>query len=245
MNQGPVAALIDKITPPSPREVAANAFDVDPDLRRDSVAQLSAAPFGGEEPYLRLYRLLITDPDDTVRAACVKALGLHGTPEDVDRIIVRMSDSSPVVRWQAAQALQKIHHPDAIDPLTKALAHDEDADVRQAAAEALGQYPRRSVFNALVEALEDPQYGVAAAARQALVTLTGYDFGTDTTLWLTYAKENAETIFEHQQQYTWMPFDKPPTLMERVKFWKRHKKPTPQVPAGYDQQEVAGSDAGS
>lgn len=244
MNQGPVAALIDKVTPASPREVAADAFDVDPDVRRTSVAQLSASPFGGEEPYLRLYRLLVTDPDDTVRAACVKALGSHGTAEDADRILARLDDKAEMVRWEAAQALQKIHHDKAVDPLMKTLIDDEDADVRQAAALALGQYPERAVFNALVQALEDPQFVVAAAARQSLGTLTGYDFGTDISLWLTYAEEHPETMFEQQRRYTWVPFDKPPTFMDRVKFWEPDVKPTPRPPAGYVDGEAASEDEG-
>ncbi len=235
LNQSPVAELFDRITPPSPREVASEAFDVDPDVRRRSVAQLSAAPFGGEEPYLRLYRLLVTDPDDTVRAACVKALGTHGEAQDTERIVVRLADDSSIVRWEAAQALQKIHHPAAVDPLMRTLISDPDADVKQAAAIALGQYPRPAVFNALVQALEDPQFSVAAAARTSLTTLTGQDFGTDINRWLTYAEENSETVFARQTQYTWTPFDKPPTLLQRLQFWKPREKPVPQVPVGYYQ----------
>ena len=95
------------------------------------------------------YRLLMDDPDATVRAACIKALGAHGTVDDALLIIPRLKDEAAFVRWQAAKSLQRIHHEQAVGPLLDAMKSDEDVDVRMAAADALGQYPRPAVFDAL------------------------------------------------------------------------------------------------
>lgn len=233
-SRSPMASLIESLSPQTPGEVARDAFNVyDADVRRNSVNALSAARFGGEEPYLRLYRLLIDDPDPTVRAACTKALGLHGQVQDIDLVLIRLKDEATTVRWEAAKALQKLHHPKVIDPLMDLLARDEDADVRQAAAIALGQYPAVSVFNQLVGALDDRSFSVVQAARQSLVLLTGYDFGTDGSLWLIYARNDPQNIFKHQKQYTWQPYVAPRTFGQKMAFWKKPPPPPqPRVPTG-------------
>lgn len=225
--------LIRDLFPPTPAQAARDAFNVyDPDKRRQSVALISAAPFGGEEPYVKMYRLLLDDPDASVRAACIKALGLHGRPEDVPRIMAYLSDRHAFVRWEAAQALQKLHHPIAVTALLRALREDEDPDVRQAAAEALGQYAEPRVFEALVGALDDPDFGVAQAARKSLVTLCGYDFGIDASLWLIWARQHSRDLFANQQVYLWQPFVRPRSWLDRLMFWKPYEPPAPRLPTG-------------
>jgi len=83
--------LLEGIQPEDPSDVARDAFDVyDADKRRRAINQLSTADWGGEPPYLKTYRLLLDDPDATVRAAAVSALGRHGTVNDVPRLIARL-----------------------------------------------------------------------------------------------------------------------------------------------------------
>lgn len=233
-DKAPIEALLQTISPQTPTEVAREAFNTyDADVRRNSINQFAAARFGGQPPYLRLYRLLLDDPDSTVRAACCEALGLHGQVEDLPRLIERTKDEAAIVRWQAAKALQKIHGQAAIEPLTNLLKQDQDQDVRQAAAIALGQYPTLAVFNQLVGALDDHSYTVVDAAHQSLRILTGYDFGADGSLWLAYANKDSQDVFEHQRQYYWYPYSKPIGLMDKAQFWK--DKPVvhpPQIPRG-------------
>lgn len=225
--------LVDKITPPSPSQVARDAFNVyDADVRRRSVALLSSSHFGGEEPYVRTYRLLMDDPDPTVRAACIHALGLHGTPEDAPAIIAELKDDTGFVRWEAAKALQKIHHDDAVLPLMDVLGDDEDPDVRIAAAKALGQYPTRAVFNALIGALSDPDFGVVQSASESLSTLTGQDLGTDGSDWLAFADKHPADLFAQQREYTYMPYQKPPGKLDKLKFWDKPEPVTPKTPVG-------------
>ena len=233
-NGGDVFAdLIESVAPPSPSQVAREAFNVyDADLRRRSVALLSSSHFGHEEPYVRTYRLLIDDRDPTVRAACVHALGLHGTVEDAPTIIALLKDDTGFVRWEAAKALQKIHHEDAVLPLIDALGEDQDPDVRIAAAQALGQYPTRAVFNALVGALSDPNFGVVQSASDSLAMLTGQDLGTDGGDWLAFANSHPTDLFAQQHQYTYMPYQKPHEGWDKLKFWNKPEAVNPKTPVG-------------
>ncbi len=227
------ADMIEPLIPPSPSQVAREAFNVyDADLRRRSIAMLSSAHFGHEEPYVRMYRLLIDDEDPTVRAACAHALGLHGTTQDAPTLIALLKDDTGFVRWEAAKALQKIHYEDAAGPLMQALADDEDSDVRLASAAALGQYPTRPVFNALIGALSDHNFGVVQTAMVSLSQLTGQDLGTDGGQWLDFAAEYPGGLFTAQRRYTYMPYQKPPGKFSKIKFWDKPKAVNPQPPVG-------------
>ncbi len=239
-----VVDLINDLMPPSPSQVAREAFNVyDADLRRRSVALLSSSHFGHEEPYLRMYRLLIDDQDPTVRAACAHALGLHGNTEDAAVLISLLNDDTSFVRWEAAKALQKIHHPDAILPLIEVLRNDEDADVRMAAAQALGQYPTRPVFDALVGALTDHNFGVVKAAADSLATLTGQDLGTDGGRWLDFADAAGADLFRNRRQYTYTPYQSPPGTIDKLKFWDKPEQVTPRPPVGLGENNPSDSGA--
>lgn len=244
-NDGQIFAdLVDSVMPPSPSEVARGAFNVyDADVRRRSVALLSSSSFGHEEPYLRMYRLLIDDQDPTVRAACAHALGLHGTTDDAPVLITLLKDNTGFVRWEAAKALQKIHHTDAVRPLMDVLADDLDADVRIAAAQALGQYPTRPVFNALVGALTDRDFGVVQSASISLAQLTGQDLGTDGSPWLDFASAHVADLFQHQRQYTYTPYQDPPGKLDKIKFWEETETVSPKTPVGLSPNEQRDSGA--
>jgi HEAT repeat protein len=233
LSKGP-SAVMEKLSPPTPAEEARNVFNVyDPDIRRRALNNLSASPFGGEGPYVRLYRLLIDDPDPTVRAASVKALGLHGEVTDVPLVTIRLNDEADMVRWEAAKALQKIHNPTAIKPLINTMAKDTDPDVRMACADALGQYASPEVYSALVSALDDSRYGVVLASQKSLTILTGQDLGAAGSAWLDYREKNGSNLFANQQVYTWQPYTPPRGFMSKLKFWKKTPDAKPaQTPVG-------------
>ena len=233
-HRNPLTELQRSVFPPTPGEYARDAFNVyDADKRRVAVNELSAAKFGGEDSYVRVYRLLIDDGDATVRAACVKALGLHGSAQDAELIVPRLSDPSPFVRWEAAKAMQKIYSPASVPLLLTAMSKDEDADVRMSAAIALGQHAQPAVFNALVGALDDSDFGVTQAARVSLTTLTGNDLGSDAGPWLSWAQKRPATeLFEKRQQYVWTPYLRPRGFWDRVQFWNEAETVSPQVPRG-------------
>jgi HEAT repeat protein len=232
-SKDPLKGVKDAIFPPTPGEVARDAFNVyDADKRRKAVDLLAASKFGGEPAYLRMYRLLIDDGDPTVRASCVKALALHGQVEDVPLLITRLQDKVAIVRWESAKALQRIHSETAAAPLVKTLREDDDSDVRSAAAFALGQYANEDVFQGLVGALDDRKFGVVHSARRSLKLLTGYDFGSDAAAWLIWSNQNQGKLFAHQRTYTYMPYQKPRGLMDKAQFWKPEQKVEPTLPKG-------------
>ena len=211
----------------------------DPDQRREGINWLSAAPFGGDDVYLESYRLFYNDPDASARAACAKALGLHGTVEDANLLIVMLEDDQPQVRWQAANGLRRIHSPAAAGPLSTRVSDttEPDSDVRQAAADALGQYADSGVFNALTRSLEDRNYAVIAAAHRSLVTLTGHDAGLDPRDWSAWARAQQGGLFAGQRPYTYAPYQHPPGFTDTLRFWRKPEALAPQAPRGYEVAE--------
>lgn len=230
---GWLAPVTEVFTSNTREELARDAFDVyDADKRRESIARLSTEDFGGEEPYVRMYRILLQDPDASVRAAATKALGFHGSAEDALLLVPLLEDTAGFVRWETTLSLQKLQHPETVTPLLKALAQDPEADVRMGAACALGQYPQRRVYDALVGVLDDSDFGVVEAAHDSLVTLTGYDFGQDASLWFLWAQKREGDLFTHQQTYLWQPYAKPAGFWSKMLFWKDPSPPAPQLPTG-------------
>ena len=238
--------LFASFSPPSPKQAALDAFDIyDADKRRRAVALLAAAPFGGEEPYVKLYRFHLgrgsdgqkveLDRDATVRATCAKALSMHGTVEDAELIVPLLKDDVAYVRWQAAMALQRIHHSIAVQPLMDTLRNDDDSDVRMASAQALGQYPEPLVFDTLVGALSDRDFGVVRAAHHSLKTLTGQeDLSSKGSVWVEWGKQNRSDLFASQQTYTYVPYEKPKSFFDKLAFWKKDKDNEPKEPIGLD-----------
>lgn len=228
----------------TPREAVAAAVNAyDPDARARGITTLAGASFGGEEPYRRLYAFHISeDPDRSVRAAAAHALAIHGRPKDAEVLVAGLSDESEFVRWEAAKALQRIHAPsrDTIDALRNAVqmpldpvistsSEEKDgelnADVRMAAAHALGQYADPGVFDSLVGALNDQDYGVVAAALRSLRLLTGKDFGTDARVWVKWRDANPGKLFEEQRPYTWIAYQRSPGWLDSLFFWEAAPDP--------------------
>ena len=226
--------FMEGLLPREPGEVARDAFNVyDPDRRRSAINTLASAPWGGEPPYLQAYRLLIDDPDPTVRAACLRALGRHGHPDDVATIARYLNDDISFVRWEAAMALERLHHPDSVAPLMQALRDDEDADVRLAAARALGQYAEQRVFEALIGSLTDTNYSVVRQAVRSLNHLTGEDLGDRGSQWLAWQGQQDDP-FAQQQPYYYTKFIRPPGFLDHLQFWRRYPTAEPTQPLGLE-----------
>ena len=220
--------LTEAVRGPSPEDSVAAAFDrADADNRRAALTQLAASEVGGEPALVRMYRLLITDPDPTVRAAAISALGRHGEPADASKVAARLDpagETEPlIVRWESAKSLRVLAADEAsrrmvVDRLVRSVQDDPDADVRLASAQALGRYRQPRVFDALVIALNDVDFGVVEAARRSLSLLTGTNAGYDPRDWKDIARElqAGDGLFADAQPYTYRSYPEKRPLLKRL-----------------------------
>lgn len=203
----------------------------DPDARRVALLTIINSTAVDEPVYLNFYRALLADPtlDPTVAVAAFTALAKFGEPADAVRILPWLDSDEVFTRWQSAVILQRLHHPAAVPDLIRKTTDDLDADVRMAAITALGQYPRRDVFDALAIALDDRDYGVSRAARQTLGLLTDHDAGDDPRAWLDFANDHPDAVLARPRNYTFTPY---PGNAKLPLFWIKPQS-KPQSPLGY------------
>ncbi|MCB9845865.1 MAG: HEAT repeat domain-containing protein [Phycisphaeraceae bacterium] len=231
-------SFIGAIAPPTPAEAAAWAVDENnANNRTRGTLLLSAAPWGGADPYLALYEDYLDDPDPNVRAAATRAIGNHGRPEHVPALVKQLADPSPHVRLDAAVSLQRVHHVDAIDPLVAALNPDNEpeADVRAAVANALGQYATRSVLQSLIAALDDRNLRVNEAVLSSLRTLTGQDFGYSRAQWQNWFRQ-APDLFAGRTPYIYPVFQRSRRWYEYIPFLPPPPNEIPDSPAGFPRE---------
>lgn len=228
-----VADLFEPFNLPAPGEAARWMFDRNPDLRRRGVTLIYASPFGGEEAYIKQYAdMTRNDPDPLARAAAVRALSRHGTPDHAVLLAEQLTHESIHVRWEAAKGLQRLHNPAVVPILTRVLANtSEEVDVRAAIAFALGQYPTDDAAQKLIAALDAPELVVNINAREALRTMTGEDHGLDRGAWFNwYIKSPAP--FANRQEYRYPVYQRDDTLMEHIAFWTKKNWEEPGTPVG-------------
>ncbi|UCE62427.1 MAG: HEAT repeat domain-containing protein, partial [Phycisphaerales bacterium] len=81
---------------------------------------------------------LVTDGNQAIRAAAVRALGEIGTFDALDAVTSALADPDSRVRNEAARVLGSKGRAQRVPFLLTALARDEDAGVRKSIARALG-----------------------------------------------------------------------------------------------------------
>lgn len=136
-------------------------WDSDSDAVRQRAAEL-LGDVGDDDPEVvdALVRAATDDDDPGVRAAAVDSLDALGT-EHVERLIAELAGIDlDGAKWQTAQAF------------VRALGADR-AELRMAAATALGGLDERKAVSPLVDSLDDPDPRVRVSAADALGRL-GY-----------------------------------------------------------------------
>ena len=227
-------SVLSAFQPPKPEDAVTLALDkYDADKRYRGTALLANAPYGGERPYLELFRDAIEDEDAGVRQIGVRALGIHGEPEDAPAIVKRLTDDEWLVRMEAARALQRLHNPDAIVALTERTTIDNEleAAVRAEAVNALGQYRQARVIQTLITALSDPSLAVNHSAILSLGVLTGQNLGFEPAAWLEWI-EQADDPFEAGRIYTYPGFNRDKLWYEYIPFFGKPPNEADSVPVG-------------
>jgi HEAT repeat protein len=185
--------------------------------------------------YVDLYHAALQDGDAGVRTAAVRALGLHGRPEQATDLLPMLKDEDRILRWESAVALQRLHNRGVIDALIERLdpEREEDAEVRAAAAVALGQYAEPRVLDALINSLDDADLAVNRATGRSLETLTGQTLGGEAGPWLTWVRQ-AEDPFADKQPFEYPVFQRDRRFVEWVVPWMDPPNEVAAAPAGYD-----------
>ncbi|MGA0873592.1 MAG: HEAT repeat domain-containing protein [Phycisphaerales bacterium] len=238
--QSDVDSFFSDLSPPTPAQAAAWASDLnDPENQRRGLSLLSNAPWGGDEPYVRLYRLYVDEPTDPlVKATAVQALGRWGDSKDAAKIADFLASPASLVRLSAAKALQRLHDPAVTDRIwIRLVDENEDALVRVELAIALAQYPGDRSFQALCLALDARELVVNLAAADSLRILTGQDFGLDRRTWLAWYASTAKP-FASEEVFLYPTFTRKITFLDRLAFWKSYVFETPAPPRGMDENEL-------
>jgi hypothetical protein len=104
------------------------------------------------------------------------AARVEADPAEVDRWIERLKDPNAGIAFSATMELGELGDPRAVPPLIDALKGHRDYFVRLGAATALGMLLALDAVPALIEALDDKEDLVRAAANQSLIAITEQDF---------------------------------------------------------------------
>jgi len=217
--------------------------EYDADKRVRGTLLLANAPWGGEDVYLRLYRSGLEDEDAGVRAVSIRAIAMHGSPEDVPLLIEQLQGGNDLIREEAARGLQRLHSPEAITPLLTYVdtRNESNWKVRQHAAIALGQYPERRVLDKLIDSLDERELAVNRAARRSLNILTGQDFGFDGRAWLTWSKGERDH-FAGQGLYEYPVFQRDPNFFENIMPWLEVPNEIAASPVGMERVTAGAGD---
>ncbi len=226
--------LFQLMAPPPPEEASKLARDAySANNRFRGTTQLAGAPYGANPENVQIYLDNASDTDPGVRAAALRALGLHGSAEHAGLISQRLSDEDPAVRIEAARSLQRIHAPQAVPVLMERLnaSKEPDARARYEVARALGQYRENRVAEALMAALGDDEFIVSDAAAWSLRVLTGQDFSSDSRVWLAWYK-SAKEPFAAGRGYTYPVFSRGKYVWEYIPLLPQPPNESAALPVG-------------
>ncbi len=228
-----------QISPPTPAEAATWAVDpTNPSLQREGLALLAGASFGGNEEYLKLYRVYVEESiDPLVKSAAITALSHHGTAEDAFIIAKQLDSPNVQVRLASAKGLQRIYQPRVEQVIWSKLtvAQEDDSTIRVELALALGMYRSDAAFQALIAALDQPELGVNRAAEWSLWIMTGQSHGLDRRAWLTwYDATPVKARFTPSTDYLFLTYQRPFGFLARINPFGSTVWEQPALPIGLE-----------
>jgi len=168
---------------------------VDSEAHVRSAAISALAKFQASEALPGCQRLATGDADATVRATAIGLLGRVPDPGNVPALRAALRDAVPGVRAAAAKALSRQNGVELAHGLTDFLS-DESELVREAAIASLGKLKCTAAVPRLVELLDEEDEVPQSRIQEALIAITGRNFGLDADDWregLTQRRKDAET----------------------------------------------------
>jgi HEAT repeat protein len=124
-----------------------------------------------QEQILDGYIRALTSQNAEGRYDVVSIVGKLGDERAVPPLIQCLNDKETRVRWNAAYELANFNDMRAIKPLMKCLERDVKANVRKAAAWALGKLGDKNAVNSLIKSLDDKHWEVRSNAYEALARI--------------------------------------------------------------------------
>jgi hypothetical protein len=174
-----------------------------PDVRREAIIQLSKTSYLTRDVMIRaLGSIARTDQSDSVRYAAVRALAKAAVPGVVEPLLAIMSapeesgEATDVragaVRWAALEGLDPLVARGELSAEQREvcraaaiqwLGKHRSRDVRVSAARLLRHFQTGAVLDALIDALEQRDFGVVYESDRSLMHLTGQRLDYDAATW--------------------------------------------------------------
>ena len=136
-----------------------------------AIGELTNMPPGERAPAIPQLITLLGDTDAWVRMAAARAIGEVRDGRATETLIATLADADWRVRRLAAWALNEMKEKRAVAALCQLLLGDSRAEVRSAAAEALGEIASAEALPSLQRALNDPELAVRAKATWAIAEI--------------------------------------------------------------------------
>ncbi len=168
------------------------------DDRRDAITQVRRTRFANHETVVRAcYLIARSDPSAGVRTVAVRAVAESMAAEAAQTLLEilnpeRGDGGDGRVSVEALRGLYFLRRNDAVDETlyptivstaSRRVTEDPSRDVRIAAARVLGAYAKSEALNALIQALDDDDFGVEYHAERSLTRLTGVEHNHDARAW--------------------------------------------------------------
>ena len=189
----------------------------DPDVRRDSVAEISKSKHYDREWAIKGFvAIALLESDAQTRCVAIRALARTGDPRAVETAlkILNYRNHPPrevwppvaLCRWDATVALADLsaagqvpeeYREEVLKTLRERLRVDSDRHARIAAARGLGHCPQEDVVRALIDSLRDADFAVAHQCENSLVQLTGRTHHTGVLAWEEWVAANQDDLFAH------------------------------------------------